>query len=157
VAQASLSYFAAILNRANVGSFITGPTKNFNHFKYKIVNTNTSQFLSVNSTGLVQFVNQVTTTPNLTFFVPNSPEALSTFNNVSGSLSADQLEALFNYHIVYDYIGYSSEMQNGTSLKTAEGQNLTITKNGTDTYVNCAKITTPDYLVVNGVMHIIDK
>jgi uncharacterized surface protein with fasciclin (FAS1) repeats len=45
---------------------------------------------------------------------------------------------------------------NGTVLTTAQGDNLTITVNGNDTYINSAKILTPDYLIVNGVIHTID-
>ena len=96
-------------------------------------------------------------TPNLTFFVPNSAEARSTFNNISAELDADNLMALFNYHIVPDFVGYSSNLTNGTILKTFQGDNVTITRDGDDIFVNSARITNPDYLVVNGVIHVIDR
>jgi len=115
------------------------------------------QFLSINDAGLISFVNNVTQTPNITFFIPNSQEALAIFNNESVGISAQNLTDLFNYHIVYDYVGYSNELVNETSLKTAEGQNLTITRDTNGLiYVNQAMITDPDLLIVNGVVHVID-
>jgi uncharacterized surface protein with fasciclin (FAS1) repeats len=59
----------------------------------------------VNDTGLVGFVNMASFTPNLTFFVPNTASALATFNNVSIGLSADDLLAVFDYHIVSNFVG----------------------------------------------------
>ncbi|KAH8587873.1 FAS1 domain-containing protein [Bisporella sp. PMI_857] len=130
-AQANMEFFIAILNKAN--------------------------FLSVDNTGLINFVNIASFTPNMTFFVPNTAEALDKFTNISTGLSAENLTALFNYHIVPDFVGYSSSLANGTALKTAEGSSLTITRQGSDIYVNSAKIINPDYLIVNGVIHVIDS
>jgi uncharacterized surface protein with fasciclin (FAS1) repeats len=95
-------------------------------------------------------------TPNLTFFVPNSAEALTTFTNISTGMDADNLMAFFNYHIVPDFVGYSSNLTNGTILKTFQGDNVTVTRDGDNIFVNSARITNPDYLVVNGVIHVID-
>ena len=93
----------------------------------------------------------------MTFFVPNSAEALSVFTNTSTGLSAANLTALFDYHIVPDHVLYSPELVNGTVLKTTQGDNITITRQGSDIYVNSAKILVSDYLIVNGVIHTIDK
>ena len=72
-------------------------------------------------------------------------------------MSADDLVALFNYHVVPNYVGYSPSLENGTILRTAQGGNLTVTRQGSNIFVNSAKITTPDYLIVNGVVHVIDR
>ena len=37
------------------------------------------------------------------------------------------------------------------------GVNLTITVDGSDVFVNSAKVVTPNVLVSNGVVHVIDK
>ena len=37
------------------------------------------------------------------------------------------------------------------------GMNLTITVDGSDVFVNSAKVVTPNVLVANGVVHVIDK
>jgi len=68
-----------------------------------------------------------------------------------------QLTALFDYHIVPNFVGYSPLLTNGTVLKTVQGDNLTITTQGSDIFVNSAKIIEIDYLVVNGVIQVIDR
>ena len=93
----------------------------------------------------------------MTFFVPNTAIALAKFNDISPNISAADLTALFDYHIVPDTVLYSPGFMNGTTLKTTQGDNLTITKVGNDTYVNDAKILEPDYMIVNGVIHTIDS
>jgi len=67
------------------------------------------------------------------------------------------LQALFQYHIVPNFLGYSPVLTNGTSLKTAQGDNLTITIQNGDMFVNAAKVITMDLIVANGVVHVIDK
>lgn len=42
-------------------------------------------------------------------------------------------------------------------LKTATGANVTVTIQDGDTYINAAKITAFDYIVANGVFHVIDR
>jgi uncharacterized surface protein with fasciclin (FAS1) repeats len=72
-------------------------------------------------------------------------------------MSADNLTALFNYHIAVDTLLYSTDFLNGTVLRTHQGDNLTITKLGSDVYINSAKILQTDYLVANGVVHTLDR
>lgn len=115
------------------------------------------QFLSVDDAGLIEFVNYASFTPNMTFFIPNSAEALTMFNDASTNITAANLTALFDYHIVPDALFYSPDLKNGTILKTTQGDNITITTQGSDIFVNSAKILEPDYLIVNGVIHTIDK
>ena len=111
----------------------------------------------MNTTGIIDFANYATFTPNTTFFLPNTEAALDWFNNASTTISADNLTALFNYHLVPDTVLYSPDFVNGTVLKTHQGDNLTITTLGNDTYVNSAKILQTDYLIINGVIHTVDR
>jgi len=46
---------------------------------------------------------------------------------------------------------------NGTNLTTMNGMNLTITVDNGTVFVNSAKVVTPNILVANGVVHVIDK
>lgn len=62
-----------------------------------------------------------------------------------------------NMIVVSGTVGYSSTLMNGTSLKTMSGANLTITVENGTVFVNSAKVVTPDVLVANGVVHVIDK
>lgn len=115
------------------------------------------KFLALNNAGLISFVNNVTTTPDVTFFCPNSAASLASFQNFSKSLTADELLNLFNYHIVYDFVGYSSVLTNGTTVKTAQGTDIIFTRDASDNiYVNQVQITSADYMAVNGVFHVLD-
>jgi hypothetical protein len=72
--------------------------------------------------------------------------------------SPGELQADFQYHIVPSFVGYSSLLKNGMVLKTAQGDNVTITvQDGGDIYVNAARVITSDYIVANGVVHVIDS
>jgi uncharacterized surface protein with fasciclin (FAS1) repeats len=166
--KANLQYFVDLLSTAQVcqpalqlnESLETRVQRHFQASEFLYVtatHTDKAQFLSVGAAGLIDFVNTASFTPNMTFFVPNSAESLAKFKNISAGISADDLEALFYYHIVPDFVGYSNELTNGTVLKTYQGSNITITRDASNIYVNDAMITIPDYLVVNGVIHVIDR
>jgi uncharacterized surface protein with fasciclin (FAS1) repeats len=102
-------------------------------------------------------VNAVLYQPNMTIFTPNTQEALDAFNAIAPSMSQSELAAIFNYHVIPNFIGYTSQLESGMQLMTAEGTNLTITIQGNNTFVNGAKILVSDYLVANGVVHMIDR
>ena len=109
------------------------------------------------STANAAYVNQVLEIPDVTYFLPNSQEALANATKLAQSSNATEQQAIFEYHIVPQFVGYSPLLTNGLSLKTSQGDNLTITVQDGDTYVNSAKIISSDYLVANGVVHVIDE
>lgn len=115
---------------------------------------NAGGYLSPTDTNLV---NNVLYKPNMTFFAPNTQGALDAFNAIAPSMSQEELAATFNYHAVPDFLGYSSQLTSGMQLRTVEGTNITITIQGNTTFVNSAKIIVSDYLVANGVVHLIDR
>lgn len=94
---------------------------------------------------------------NMTFFAPNTAEALASFTNSAAGMSQSDLAAVFNYHIIPGFVAYSSLFETGMELQTVQGDNVTITIEGSDTFVNGAKIIEPDFLVANGVVHLIDS
>ena len=59
--------------------------------------------------------------------------------------------------VVNGTVGYSSKLMNNTMLQTMSGANLTITTNNGTVFVDSAKVVTPDVLVANGVIHVIDN
>ena len=77
-------------------------------------------------------------------------------NFTSTKPSQAQLNSVFDYHFVAGVKGYSSSLFNGQKLRTVQGQNLTVTKRGNETFINGAKITTVDLIAENGVAHVID-
>jgi uncharacterized surface protein with fasciclin (FAS1) repeats len=126
-------------------------TANFNYFVaglYEVGITSTSSFDPVAS-----YVNAT----DVTFFVPNSAAALNAFTDITSNASNQSVTLnILKYHIVMNDLVYSTEFQNGMQLTAATGKNITITKQDGDIFVNQAKIITPDYLVCNGVVHVID-
>jgi uncharacterized surface protein with fasciclin (FAS1) repeats len=104
------------------------------------------------------YVNGILDVPNVTYFIPNSAEALANATNIiKVNGTSAELEALFEYHIVRDFLGYSPLLTNGTSLKTAQGENITITIQDGQMFVNSAKVIETDLIVANGVVHVLDS
>ncbi|KAH6678689.1 FAS1 domain-containing protein [Halenospora varia] len=93
---------------------------------------------------------------DLTYFVPNSPKALSTVSNTSITTQM-QLGQLTAYHFIVGSVLYSSFLRNGTVLTTFAGLPVVVRvlEDGTK-YINSAKIIASDYLISSGVMHVID-
>lgn len=102
-------------------------------------------------------MNQVLEVPDVTFFMPNSAAALANITQLASNFTSQEMEAIFQYHIVPGFVGYSTRLTNGMSLKTSEGSSLTVTIQDGDTYINAAKVIESDLIVANGVMHVIDK
>ncbi|KUJ12199.1 FAS1 domain-containing protein [Mollisia scopiformis] len=103
------------------------------------------------------YVNQILEVPDVTYFIPNSAAALANVTEQVKNTSAAELQSTFEYHVVPGFVGYSTLLTNGMQLKTAEGGNLTVTVQGGEMYINAAKVVASDYIVANGVVHVIDK
>lgn len=74
-------------------------------------------------------------------------------------MSVAQLADILNYHVVNSssFVGYSSNLVNGTTLRTRQGASLTITVASNSLFVNSARVVQQDILLSNGVMHVIDN
>jgi uncharacterized surface protein with fasciclin (FAS1) repeats len=108
---------------------------------------------ALNQTNLLDTVNS---TPNITIFAPNNA-ALQAIGGGLANLTPDQITDVLTYHaVVAATPGYSSGLRNGTVLKALNGKDLTITINGGRVFVNNARVITPDVLIANGVVHVID-
>ena len=92
---------------------------------------------------------------NLTAFIPNNA-AWQSISNIASNLTATQLQQTLGYHLVADTVAYSSMLTN-MSLTTLAMTNLTITIVGNDTFVNNAKVVTPNVIIQEGVLHVIDE
>jgi len=103
------------------------------------------------------FFNTVTVATDMTWFVPNSAAALDDIINASPA-TQEQFTALASYHCIVGSVLYSSSFKNGTKLTMFSGLPaiVRILDDGT-TYINSAKVIASDYLINNGVMHIIDR
>jgi len=109
---------------------------------------------ALNATNLTNTVNDA---HDVTIFAPNN-DAFQSIGSALANMSMTELAGILAYHVVSGgSVGYSSQLMNGTSLKTVQGGKITIrVENGT-IFVNSAKVLTPDVLVANGVVHIIDN
>ncbi|KAF1981175.1 Fasciclin-domain-containing protein [Aulographum hederae CBS 113979] len=108
------------------------------------------------ASNLSRFLNDTT---DLTIFAPNNvalervASALSAMSKTPSTL-ADLLE----FHIVRSSNGpyYSTNLTNTTTLTTINGKQITVTLNSNSLFADSARVITPDLLILNGVMHVID-
>jgi uncharacterized surface protein with fasciclin (FAS1) repeats len=124
------------------------------HWEFLISILNTGGYLSAADSDLVD---ATLNTADVTYFLPNTAEALAKFEALSQNESDIDKRSLFNYHILHNITAYSPDLTNGLSLKTLQGANVTITVQDGDTYVNAAKIISSDWLIGNGVIHVLDE
>lgn len=93
----------------------------------------------------------------LTVFAPND-EAFSQLNQDDlTALLADpaQLTDILEYHIV-EGEALSSDLEDGQTLTTLQGEDLTVSIDGDTVMVDGATVVEPDVEVGNGVIHVID-
>lgn len=62
-----------------------------------------------------------------------------------------------DYHFYPDYLLYSPDFSNNFTMTSRQGENATMRIINGDTYINDAKVIATDWLIYNGVLHIIDK
>jgi len=99
------------------------------------------------------------TLPSLTIFAPTNEAFANAGLNIS-ALTQDQLTAILELHVVAS-VAYSTQLSQGQKIPTLAGSSLTvnIASNGSVQFVgpkNTATVVTPNILVSNGVIHVID-
>jgi transforming growth factor-beta-induced protein len=67
----------------------------------------------------------------------------------------DTLVAILTYHVVPGKVT-AADVVNLTSAKTVQGEEITIKVEGGTVMINDAKVTMPDVMASNGVIHVID-
>lgn len=122
--------------------------------------TNTAVQLNLQSAvGALQTTNSsraLDTMSDMTFFVPDN----AAFQAVGATLatsSISDLTRILQYHIVNGSVLYSTDLMGNTTLTAMNGIGLDITMSGDEIFVNSAKVLTPNVLVANGVIHVIDN
>lgn len=121
----------------------------------------TSYFQDTTLTMYVQLTNPVSAeividAENLSCFGANSPNFSSSFTGYEGLDSASLLE-VFKYALVVGPVAYSSQLKNGTVLKTLTGKDITVTVLGDDIYLDSSKVIIRDYITANGVVQVLDR
>jgi transforming growth factor-beta-induced protein len=107
---------------------------------------------TLNATNLTSTVNGLA---GATVFAPSN-EALAAAKPILDKLNATQVDAILKYHVV-PAVAYSTQLSNGQSIKTAQGENVTVTLAGNEVLVNDARVQPKDILASNGVIHAINK
>ncbi|MAT53782.1 MAG: fasciclin [Saprospirales bacterium] len=95
-----------------------------------------------------------------TVFAPLN-SAFEAISDVTATLTADQLAKVLTYHVVAGNV-LSSQLSNGMTVATVNGESFTININGsavtiTDANGNVANVVLTDVQATNGVIHVLDK
>ncbi|KAL9009917.1 MAG: hypothetical protein Q9173_005095, partial [Seirophora scorigena] len=104
--------------------------------------------------SLAEYAN---THKDLTIFVPQNA-AFQALGATLQSMPSSELQRILDYHVVNSTtVLYSSNLSDGTVLRTLSGQNVTISFASNSLFVNQARVLQQDLLIANGVMHVIDN
>lgn len=66
-----------------------------------------------------------------------------------------ELTTILLYHVL-DLQALSTDLSDGMMVTTLQGEEITVTINGSDVFINDAQVTFPDIQGTNGVVHVID-
>ena len=67
-----------------------------------------------------------------------------------------KLKAVLLYHVVSGKVT-AADVAKLSSAKTLNGKSVRIRHSGSNVFVNTAKVTTPDVMATNGVIHVINR
>ncbi|KAK8116622.1 Fasciclin-like arabinogalactan protein [Apiospora kogelbergensis] len=96
------------------------------------------------------------TMKDVTIFAPDNA-AFASISNLLANMSSQDVGKILGYHVVPGKVAYSSDLSN-TTIKAQDGTDLKITvENNGAVFVNAARVTVPNVLVANGVVHVINQ
>jgi uncharacterized surface protein with fasciclin (FAS1) repeats len=117
--------------------------------------SNSNLTAAVGAIRAADLTQTLTGASDVTIFAPNN-DAFNAIGSIVGNLTKEQLTSILGYHVVAGTVAYSTGLSNST-VTTQSGSNITITVIDGDVFVNTARVTVPDILVDNGVVHVIDQ
>lgn len=104
-----------------------------------------------------RLVDEVLAAKDVTVLAPRN----AAFQQLAGVLSGktkDELKHILHYHIVPDVVLHSWELQNGSSLISAEdSKDMEITRLGNYIFANSAQFLQTDILLSNGIVQMVDN
>lgn len=93
---------------------------------------------------------------DVTIFAPDN-NAFVSISSLLVNMSASDVGKILGYHVVPGTVAYSNMLKNST-IKASDGTDLKITvENNGAVFVNAARVTVPDILVGNGVVHVVNQ
>lgn len=93
---------------------------------------------------------------NATIFAPEN-SAFQAIGSALGNFTTGQLTAILECHVLNGTLAYSTDLKNDTQYIAVDGRNLTVRIENGSIFVDSARVVTPNLLVANGVVHVIDK
>ncbi|KLO17860.1 Fasciclin-domain-containing protein [Schizopora paradoxa] len=114
-------------------------------------------------TALTQanFLDTLNFAHGITVFAPTDEAFAAVQQNLTAASSnSSVLDTILRNHVINGTSVYSGNLQGGTSATSAAGEKISATFNSTGAFVTSgnttAQIVTPDVLLWNGVLHIVD-
>jgi uncharacterized surface protein with fasciclin (FAS1) repeats len=101
-------------------------------------------------------VTPVLAATEVTYFVPNTAEAITNFTDLVNRVSTSELGAVLDYHVIPNSILHSTELVNVMVLQTVQGSDIYFTIQGGQVFVNSARVLQIDFLVANSILHTLD-
>jgi len=112
-------------------------------------------------TSLVAAINKaelatvVDTTPEFTCFAPTNAAFEKAGVNLD-EMSKEEIAEVLKYHAVIGTVGYSSVLEDGQEIETAQGGTIKVTVKDGKVYVNDIAVIQANVITSNGVVHVLD-
>lgn len=93
---------------------------------------------------------------DITVFLPDN----AAFQAIGATLATDNimdLTKIMQYHVVNGSVLYTTDLMNSSTLRTYNGIDIDISQQDGRWFVNSAEVLTPNVLIANGVIHVIDN
>jgi uncharacterized surface protein with fasciclin (FAS1) repeats len=107
-------------------------------------------------TGLASSYNLTGTlnnTPDITYFIPSN----GAFAMQDATNSYSSIENLLLGHMIPNFAGYLPSFTDGATYTSQANTQFTVSINGSDYYINNAKVILANVILENGVAHVIDE
>jgi transforming growth factor-beta-induced protein len=150
---------ATVAVAAAIGGFASPPARSAGDQNIVQTAVAAGQFKTLasllTSAGLVD---TLSTGGPFTVFAPTDEAFAKVPKGTLDALAADpeKLKAVLLYHVVQGAVT-AADVVKLTSATSLEGESLGIKVSGGSVYVDGAKVTTPDVMASNGVIHVIDS
>jgi len=113
----------------------------------------TAAYGALNATNLLNTIDGL---KDITIFAPSN-DGFADIASVLSNATTSSLVSTLEYHVVNGTVPLYSTSLSNTTVKSLQGNDLTIRVQNGSVFVNNAKVIVPDFLVAGGVVHVIDQ
>ncbi|KAI0017816.1 FAS1 domain-containing protein [Xylariomycetidae sp. FL0641] len=93
---------------------------------------------------------------DVTVFAPDNA-AFAAIGSIVGHLTPQQLSRIAGYHVVNGSVVYANATTGNQTLRALNGMDLTVTVVNGTVFANDARVTVPNILCANGVVHVVNQ